>query len=841
MIVNPNLPVSVLVGASANPVCAGTSVTYTATPTNGGTIPVYQWKVNGTNVGSNTPAYSYIPLNNDAVTVVLTSNIATCVTGNPATSNIVAMAVNPNLPVSVWVGASANPVCAGTSVTYTATPTNGGSTPVYQWKVNGTNVGSNSLTYSYIPLNNDAVTVVLTSNVVSCATGNPATSNIVAMSVNSNLPVSVLVGASANPVCAGTSVTYTATPTNGGTTPVYQWKVNGTNVGLNNPTYSYIPLNNDAITVVLTSNVGACATGSPANSNIVTMTVNPNSPVSVLIGASANPVCTGTSVNYTATPTNGGTTPVYQWKVNGTNVGSNNPTYAIIPLNNDAVTVVLTSNIISCATGNPATSNIVTMTVNPNLPVSVLVGASANPVCTGNLVTYTATPTNGGPTPVYQWKVNGTNVGSNTPAYSYIPLNNDAVTVVVTSNAGLCATGSPANSNIVIMIVNPNLPVSVLVGASANPVCAGTSVTYSATPTNGGTTPVYQWKVNGTNVGLNNSTYSYIPSNGDLVTVILTTSVSCSSGSPAISNIVGMAVNAITIPTIAGSTTACNKSVGNVFTSQAGMTNYVWTVSAGGSITAGLGTNSIIVTWNSTGYQAVGVIYTNSSNCVSNLTNFTVVVDICPADLSVVKTASNMHPLISRNLEFTIVAANSGPYDATSVIMSDIIQSGYTYVSSSATTGAFDPSASVWSIGNLSNGAFESLTITVTVKSSGDYLNTASISGFEIDENMDNNVSSVEPIPTDFFIPEGFSPNDDGINDLLVIRGIVNFPENTFTIYNRWGNKVYNASPYTDKWDGKSIYGVKVGGDKLPTGTYFYLLDLGDGSDVIKGTIYLNK
>jgi gliding motility-associated-like protein len=141
----------------------------------------------------------------------------------------------------------------------------------------------------------------------------------------------------------------------------------------------------------------------------------------------------------------------------------------------------------------------------------------------------------------------------------------------------------------------------------------------------------------------------------------------------------------------------------------------------------------------------------------------------------------------------------------------------------------------------MSIDATESLTITATVKPSGDYLNTASISAFEIDENMGNNVSSVEPIPTDFFIPEGFSPNDDGINDLLVIRGIVNFPENTFTIFNRWGNKVYDASPYTDKWDGKSTYGITVGGDKLPTGTYFYLLDLGDGSDVIKGTIYLNK
>jgi gliding motility-associated-like protein len=93
----------------------------------------------------------------------------------------------------------------------------------------------------------------------------------------------------------------------------------------------------------------------------------------------------------------------------------------------------------------------------------------------------------------------------------------------------------------------------------------------------------------------------------------------------------------------------------------------------------------------------------------------------------------------------------------------------------------------------------------------------------------------------DFFIPEGFSPNGDGINDLFVIRGIDNYPMNKIIIYNRWGNKVFDASPYINTWDGKSTYGIKVSGDVLPIGTYFYLLDLGTGIEIIKGFIYLNK
>jgi gliding motility-associated-like protein len=93
----------------------------------------------------------------------------------------------------------------------------------------------------------------------------------------------------------------------------------------------------------------------------------------------------------------------------------------------------------------------------------------------------------------------------------------------------------------------------------------------------------------------------------------------------------------------------------------------------------------------------------------------------------------------------------------------------------------------------------------------------------------------------DFFIPEGFSPNNDGINDVLVIRGIQQFLYNDFTVFNRWGNLVYKAHRYLNTWDGTSSFGITIGTDELPVGTYFYVLDLGDGSKVYKGTIYLNR
>ena len=91
----------------------------------------------------------------------------------------------------------------------------------------------------------------------------------------------------------------------------------------------------------------------------------PANPVSVSIAANpAGQICFGSSVTFTATPTNPGTTPSYQWKNNGANVGTNSPTYTVSSLTNgNQISCVLTSNI-SCATGNPATSNVITMTVN---------------------------------------------------------------------------------------------------------------------------------------------------------------------------------------------------------------------------------------------------------------------------------------------------------------------------------------------------------------------------------------------------------------------------------------------------------------------------------------------
>ena len=91
------------------------------------------------------------------------------------------MTVNNNLPASVTIAASSNPFCPGSGVTFNVTPTNGGLSPSYQWKINGVNAGTNSPTFTYNPSNGDSVRCMMTSD-LNCVTGNPATSNTIIMS-----------------------------------------------------------------------------------------------------------------------------------------------------------------------------------------------------------------------------------------------------------------------------------------------------------------------------------------------------------------------------------------------------------------------------------------------------------------------------------------------------------------------------------------------------------------------------------------------------------------------------------------------------------------------------------
>lgn len=280
--VNPILPVSVNIAASpTGTICAGQSVTFTATPTNGGTAPAYQWLKNGSLIsGETSSSYTSTTLaNGDVISAILVSN-EKCKSGSPDTSNTITMSVSAGAAAVTVSVASSSPAgsCDGSSVTLTATPSNGGAAPTYAWKLNGnTLVGETGATLTRSNFaNNDTVTCTLTSN-SACILGSATVSNGFKLKVNPILPVSVSVASSATgTICKNQSVTFTATPTNGGTAPTYVWKINGTTVaGQTGATFTTTSLfNGDTVRSYLTSSE-TCQSGGPAKSNDVIISVSP--------------------------------------------------------------------------------------------------------------------------------------------------------------------------------------------------------------------------------------------------------------------------------------------------------------------------------------------------------------------------------------------------------------------------------------------------------------------------------------------------------------------------------------------------------------------------------------
>jgi gliding motility-associated-like protein len=85
-------------------------------------------------------------------------------------------------------------------------------------------------------------------------------------------------------------------------------------------------------------------------------------------------------------------------------------------------------------------------------------------------------------------------------------------------------------------------------------------------------------------------------------------------------------------------------------------------------------------------------------------------------------------------------------------------------------------------------------------------------------------------------IPEGFSPNGDGINDFFEVANLAFFPGNSLRIVNRWGQDVYYKAPYDNSFGGQSDQGIA-----LPDATYFYILDLGNGKAPFSGYLIINR
>ena len=236
--------------------CAGTPVSFTATPDSGGASPLYQWMVDGANVGGDSAVFTDAGLNSgDVVSCTMTSDAA-CVLNPVVGSNNVSIVVTPIPVSSVVIAGSGNNICQDSLVRFTATPFNGGVDPDYQWTVNGMDAGGDSVVFSDSALNNgDVVSCVMTASLTCSA---PATASQPVTMIVYPLPVVML---TADTVIAG-GQSLQLSPLVSGTIASYQWSPAMwlDNPGLADPIATPVGTTDYRLTVVSTNGCTASAT-----------------------------------------------------------------------------------------------------------------------------------------------------------------------------------------------------------------------------------------------------------------------------------------------------------------------------------------------------------------------------------------------------------------------------------------------------------------------------------------------------------------------------------------------------------------------------------------------------
>ncbi len=396
------------------------------------------------------------------------------------------------------ITANNSPICAGQTLTLTATST--ASTPTFNWS------GPNSFTYTGGGTMTITGATVAATGVYSVYITDPAyliSSSSATASVTVNPTVAPAVSISASPgttVCAGTPVTFTAAPTNGGAAPAYQWKLNGSNTGTNSATLTLSSVaNGDVISCVLTSNA-PCLSAATATSNSITMTVVPVPVISSVTGTNPT-LCFGTDGKITISGLTANTGYTLNYDKNGTPAGATSVTtnasgqYVITGLSIGTYTnIKVTSTTGNCSSATAGPVNI----VNP-ITVPTPTAGNNGPLCAGNTLNLTSSNTMSGVT--YTWTgPNSFTASTQNPSIATAAVINSGVYTVTAHSQGCNST--PANTTVV---VHP-LPGAVVTVNGPTTFCSGSNVLLSA---NTGTGLSYQWRNGASNIpGAAGSTYT---------------------------------------------------------------------------------------------------------------------------------------------------------------------------------------------------------------------------------------------------------------------------------------------------------------------------------------------
>jgi hypothetical protein len=582
--------VTIVSNAANNSIAAGTSVTFTATPINGGTAPSYIWKKNGNNVGNNAATYTDATLaNGDIINVIMASN-ATCASPTTVTSNAITMVVSAasntryvkhdatganngsswanaytDLQVAINASTAGNELWVASGTYYPsqhpdATTSTDPRAKSFFLNQNLLIYGGFAGTETQLSQRNSATNVTTLSGDIGAQGNNSDNCYHVLLTRGLNNTAVIdgftIKGGRAN---SFTSLQYNSTFFN-----------NTYGGGIFNHTSSPT-LRNIVVSENNAINLGGGIYNENASPAITNTTISGNS-VTNHGGGIANrvnslPTLTNVIISSNTAANGGG---IYNEGasaslINVTISGNTASTGGAI-VNYQSPSTILTNVTISGNTA-PTGSSIYNHASAPIIRNSIIWAngnntlqnvSSSTPTFSHSIIANSGGSSN--------WNSSyGTNSGNNldvNPLFTNAATNN--FTLQATSpanNAGNNAFNTTATdlagnariqfttidmgayeSNVVCTPVTPS--VAIVSNDADNSIVAGTSVTFTATPTNGGSLPTYQWKKNGNNVvGGTAPTYTDATlANGDVITVVMTSNAACATTTTVTSNAITMTV-----------------------------------------------------------------------------------------------------------------------------------------------------------------------------------------------------------------------------------------------------------------------------------------------------------
>lgn len=563
------------------------------------------------------------------------------------------------------------------------------------------------------------------------------------------LPVSVTVAADANPVCAGTTVNFTATAVNGGTAPVFQWQVNGTDVGTGGSVFGYIPVEDDSVRVILLSSE-MCTSGNPDTSEVLVMTVHD---LPVVTASVTDVACYGQATgSVDLTITSGALPAAFLWSngettedISGVPAG----TYSVVvtDANNCSVNVPV-------MVSEPATP--LSGTITSQTDVSVIGGNDGSVTVDGS-----------GGTPPYLYSLNG-GVFQPSGTFGTLTAGNYIVTV---QDLNLCTFDVP------VLIKQPFLPLTGSITSQTNVLCYGEATGSVTVAGSEGVAP-YEYSLNG---GTYQSSGVFIALAAGPYTVTIRDSYGNTFDVPVI----------ITQPAaaLAVSTTKIDVRCNG------GSDGMAVAIASGG-------TGAYAYSWNTTPVQA--------ADTARGLSPGTYTVTVTDANLCTVAGNAVIGEPPALALVVTTDPAECPDSNDGSITLS--------------ISGGTPAYGVIWSDGNTSQNRIGVLpgeySVVVTDANGCAAAGSAEV-GFVGTWNC-------------VVIPDIITPDPaDGYNDLWIIRNIQIYPNAEVKVYSRWGKLIYHSkNPLAEPWDGRYSNGTLV-----PTDSYRYILDLHDGSKLRSGVI----